>query len=116
MSGHDNFPRMHPREMIVRQAGNEHGTLFLDLMRKHDLTLTEAVSILHGEIGQQLKYLMRLDRHGDTSTPSGLMKDKPEPEHDANDPKKHHFEPRLPGSNVCEMCGQLKGKHKEGGP
>jgi hypothetical protein len=71
--------RLHEREAIVRQAEidlREKMTEFANEFADK-LTTWEYMRVVHGvlsdDIGSQIKYAIRDERHGDTDKPGGLV-------------------------------------------
>jgi hypothetical protein len=64
--------KVHPREMTVRKAESELSEFMLDNEKWKELTLVEQQSVLLGMVAVCNKYLLRIDRHGDDTKPSGL--------------------------------------------
>lgn len=56
------------RYFVVEEARREITGAILDAVRKHDLTYVELLQILTEEIASNLKYMLRIERHGDTET------------------------------------------------
>ena len=69
------MPRMHERESKVRLAQVELETLILEKANELDLTDVELLQALTSAMQSSLKYMLRVERHGDTDTPSGWAKE-----------------------------------------
>jgi hypothetical protein len=69
--------RMHERETIVREAENNLREKMLQFANEYAEKLThyEYMRVVHGvlsdDIGSQIKYAIRYERHGDTDKPGG---------------------------------------------
>lgn len=57
--------KLHPRYTIVRAASAELNGFVSQLVDKHDLTATELLQLLSEQIGNELKYMLRAERHPD---------------------------------------------------
>ena len=57
--------KLHERTMHVQKAQNELSALFLDWLKKQDLTWNEAAVCLHQIEGRCLMYMLRDERHPD---------------------------------------------------
>ena len=75
----DNLPRLHEREIICREAEQKlRAAVSLVTCDKEfsKLTYFEALSVMQnvfgGELQVFLKYAIRFERHGNTSTPGGF--------------------------------------------
>jgi len=58
--------KIHPRTLIVQSARHEFSSFLLDLIDKHELTFGETIQLLSNEIGENSKYLIRVERHGNS--------------------------------------------------
>lgn len=72
--------RLHAREQdVVMPAAADLTKRLLDWTHSHSLTATESLvvvsSALSSYINSLLKYQLRLERHGDADTPSGLAEE-----------------------------------------
>ena len=70
-----NFPRLHKREQIVREAELKLRQAMLDIWKESDLTDAEMLRIVAACFGDHVaghaKYDIRMERHGNTDTPGG---------------------------------------------
>lgn len=74
------LPKLHPKEIVCSRAEDE---LFQTITtwrrkwRKDGLTSTEELQIiqnvLSSQVGQALKYAIRMERHGTTDKPGGVV-------------------------------------------
>lgn len=65
--------RMHPREEIVRKARIDFLETWTAWMRRHpDLTYLERSQMLAETLQTEMKYALRVERHGDDQAPAGL--------------------------------------------
>lgn len=68
--------KIHPRELLVRQAENDLRIALLDIKTRHGLTEAEALRMINTAtsewIGGVAKHSIREERHGNTDTPGGL--------------------------------------------
>lgn len=62
--------RIHERERVVQEAHAKVSTIMADL------TPGEQLRVLSGELGMVAKYMIRVERHGDTGTPGGIAPDE----------------------------------------
>ncbi len=73
--------RLHPREMVVRQAKCDLLNAILDVVAKHELTEGEQLSVVAGELSSWVmgvaKYAIREERHGDPEKCGGLSYEEP---------------------------------------
>lgn len=71
------LPQLHPRELTCREAEHDLASTLLEWQKRHDLTAAELLSIIQrgcSDVAQTvLKYAIRLERHGDTDKPGGLV-------------------------------------------
>ncbi len=67
-----NLPKSHPREAITRDADLAINRFMMDDPAWRQLTMAETQSLLIGQLAQVNKFLLRRERHGDTSKPAGL--------------------------------------------
>ena len=72
------MPCVHPREEIVRKADISLSEHILDWMREDstkELTDAEYISIVGNELGNAIarraKFMIRMERHGNTDIPGG---------------------------------------------
>lgn len=70
-----NFPKLHKREQIVRDAEQKLRTALLDIWKEHDLTegemLRVVASVFGDHVASHAKYEIRIERHGNIDTPGG---------------------------------------------
>jgi len=57
------FPKLHKREIIVRQANADWLKFYMEWTKKYDLTFGEVLSILAQEIAGIAKWTVRAERH-----------------------------------------------------
>ena len=71
--------KIHPRELVTQQARLDLTNAFLKIAQEHQLTPTEEAQVVekfsHAEQANFLNRCLRLERHGDEETPSGLEKE-----------------------------------------
>ncbi len=70
------MPKLHEREILIRQAEIKLREALTKLTDEFDLTPFEYIqlvqNILGGEILQTCKYQIRVERHGDANKPGGF--------------------------------------------
>jgi hypothetical protein len=57
--------KLHPRTLPVRVAGNELERLLVTFQAERDLTAVEMLGLLTECQQRTLKYMLRVERHGD---------------------------------------------------
>lgn len=72
------MPRLHPREIAVQAAAADLGLVLSEWRLAHeDLTDLEALSIMNdvfsASIGSVVKFMLRVERHGDANRPGGMI-------------------------------------------
>lgn len=76
------YPRIHPREFVVREAENKLRGQLLDAVKEFELTEGEQLRVISevysNWIASMAKYIIRDERHGNTDTPGGLVSEKKE--------------------------------------
>ena len=65
----------HEREAITREARAEFLKFFIEFSKKYHLTGVEMCQLFAQEIQNELKYMLRMERHGDPNEPAGLAKE-----------------------------------------
>lgn len=64
--------REHPRAQMVRQASSRIKVAFFEMVDEHGLTYVETAQVLAECLQTNLKYALRVERHGDENKPAGL--------------------------------------------
>lgn len=72
MSHLDDFPRIHPRERVTQQAKSKFTKFMMALDDEFDLTAVETLQMLNSYMSTELKYALRVERHGDSNKAAGL--------------------------------------------
>ena len=68
-----NFPRVHPREKIVKKAALEFLELKIKWLEKDGLTLGEILQILSSEVSDVAKWTIRQERHPENEDKPGRL-------------------------------------------
>lgn len=66
-----NVARAHPREEVTWAARVDFDDLILSWARRHDLTHVEAAQIIAGAVQTELRFALRVERHGDDQQAAG---------------------------------------------
>lgn len=64
--------KLHEREFITNKAGPELSLLILKFQEEKGLTDIELLQALHSFQLTTLKYMLRVERHGDSEKPAGI--------------------------------------------
>lgn len=72
MADNPSFPRRHKRSIAVQRARQEIDSHISDTANEYKLTYGEIFSILSEIMLSHTKYMIRQERHGDSSTPGDL--------------------------------------------
>lgn len=67
--------RIHPREKITRELERRISDTMIEACNDLDPTYLELIQALNGAIQSQIKYAIRVERHGDVNTPGGEAPD-----------------------------------------
>lgn len=78
----DDYPRRHPRELIVEKAVRDLKEQLCNVIREAELTegeqLRVCTEVYSNWVGGMAKYIIRDERHGNTSKPGGLTSEPKE--------------------------------------
>jgi hypothetical protein len=71
------YPRIHPRETVVREAAQKLRSHLLTVVQESDLTEGEQLRVISEVysdwVASMAKYMIRHERHGNENKPGGLV-------------------------------------------